>query len=123
MKKLITALLTSIFLITSFSIYSANLDIPIPRSMPGDKGKYFLLNKQWTGNIVTIVNKRIGVSEVGFTKTEINCTTMMVRDLGYSENTLDTINGKASNGYPSKWYKLVAGSSKSDIAIFACKKP
>ena len=123
MKKLLTVLLSTIFLITPFSIYSANLDIPIPRSMPGDKGKYFLLNKQWQGNIVTIVNKRIGVSEVGFTKTEVNCTTMMVRDLGYSEITQDAINGKPSNGYPSKWYKLVAGSSKSDIALFACKKP
>jgi hypothetical protein len=48
---------------------------------------------------------------------------MMVRDLGYSEITQDAINGKPSNGYPSKWYKLIAGSSKSDIALFACKKP
>lgn len=104
--------------IAPLAAYSANAETPIPRSMAGDKGKYYLLEKQRKGNTVTVIHKRVGVSEVGYTKTEVNCSTMMVRDLGYSEESPTSIRGN-----PSKWFDLVAGSSKSDVAIFACKKP
>ena len=33
----------------------------IPRSTEGDKGKYYLLDKKQSGDIVTTLHKRIGV--------------------------------------------------------------
>ena len=49
----------------------AQAETPIPRSMPGDKGKYFLLEKKKTGSIVRALHKRIGVDSVGYTLTEL----------------------------------------------------
>lgn len=88
----------------------------IPRSMPGDKGKYYLLESKRTGNIVQAFNKRVGVDTVDITKTETNCKTRQMRELGHGEGTTENI--KES---PSKWFDLVPGSSKSDLAHFVCK--
>ena len=34
------------------------------------------------GDIVTALHKRVGVSYIGYTKTETNCKTMKMRELG-----------------------------------------
>lgn len=90
-------------------------ELPIPRSMAGDKGRYFLLEKKKTGFIVRAVNKRVGVDTVGYTITETNCKTMLMREIGYSEVSVAAIARK-----PTKWFELVPGSSKSDLANFVC---
>lgn len=59
---------------------AAQQETPIPRSM-ADKGKYFLLEKKKTGNIVRALHKRVGVDSIGYTRTETNCTTMKMREL------------------------------------------
>ncbi len=92
-------------------------EVPIPRSMAGDKGKYFLLEAIPDGAIVKTLHKRVGPSGTGFTRTEVNCKTMRMRDMGYSEDSV-----AAMKITPGKWYELVAGSSKSDLANFVCKK-
>lgn len=94
----------------------ATTETPIPRSVSGDKGKYFLLEKKKTGQIIQALHKRIGVDSVGYSLTEINCKTMKVRDLGYSEESSTAIKQR-----PTKWFDLVPGSSKSDLANFVCR--
>lgn len=89
----------------------------IPRSVVGDKGRYFLLDSKRSGNIVTATHKRVGVYDIYYTKTETNCSTMKMREIGGSD-----ISAKSINNSPTKWFDLVKGSSKSDLAIFVCKK-
>lgn len=101
--------------VTSVSIATQS-EIPIPRSVAGDKGKYFLLEKKKDGNIVRALHKRVGVASVGYTLTETNCATMQMRELGYSEQSPSAIEEK-----PTKWFDLVSGSSKSDLANFICR--
>ena len=107
------ALAVSFF--ASISVAAA-AEISIPRSVPGDKGKYFLLDKKKTGNIIRAIHKRVGVDSIGYTLTETNCSTMLMRELGYSEESPSAIKEK-----PTKWFELVPGSSKSDLANFVCK--
>nr|AAK56382.1 hypothetical protein [bacterium] len=90
-------------------------EIPIPRSMPGDKGKYFLIEKVKEGNIVRALHKRIGIDSIGYTITETNCSTMEMRELGYSEKSPEEIKQN-----PTDWFELIPGSSKSDLAYFVC---
>ncbi|MEQ1600504.1 MAG: hypothetical protein ABL885_01915 [Methylophilaceae bacterium] len=91
-------------------------EIPIPRTMAGDKGRYFLLEKKKQGTTIITLHKRIGVDSVGYSKSEINCKSKQIRELGYSEDS-----AKAIKENSSKWFDLVAGSSKSDLAKFVCK--
>lgn len=95
---------------------AAEAETPIPRSMPGDKGKYYLIEARKTGDVVLAVHKRAGIDSVGFTKTETNCKTRQMRELGYGEGSPASIKGPAT-----KWFDLVPGSSKSDVAGFVCK--
>lgn len=90
------------------------MDRLIPRSMP-DKGQYYLLTAVREGDIVRALHRRVGPSGVGFTRTETNCRNMMMREIGYSEEGPEKIKSE-----PSKWFELVAGSSKSDLAAFVC---
>ena len=99
------------------SAIAAYSETPIPRSMSGDKGQYFLLNKKKNGNIVQTLHKRVGVDSIGYTKAEINCKTMQIRELGYSE-----VSPSAIKNNPTNWFEIVAGSSKSDLANFVCSK-
>src|SRR5688572_4579188 len=91
----------------------AQSDVSIPRSMAGDKGKYFLIEAKRNGDVVNALHKRVGPDSVGYTRTETNCKTMQMREIGYSEESASKIEPK-----PSKWFDLVPGSSKSDLAHF-----
>ncbi|SFU42972.1 hypothetical protein SAMN05216417_103131 [Nitrosospira multiformis] len=103
---------TSIF---TFLPKDAQSETLIPRSMPGDKGKYYLLESMRTGNIVRSLHKRVGIDTVDFTRTETNCKNRQMRVLGSGEGEQDI---KES---PTPWFDLVPGSSKSDLANFVCK--
>lgn len=117
MNNTIPVVVVSYLLLLSFVDIAATAEIPIPRSVPGDKGQYFLLDMQKNGDIVAALHKRVGVDSVGYTKTETNCATMQMRELGYSEESPAAIKEN-----PTKWFDLVPGSSKSDLANFVCKK-
>lgn len=83
--------------------------------MPGDKGKYYLMEMSRGGDVVRALHKRVGVDSTGYTRTETNCRTRRMRELGYSET------GPAdAKGEPTKWFDLVPGSSKSDLAAYVC---
>ena len=90
--------------------------ILIPRSVGGDKGQYYLLDKKKSGAIVETLHKRIGIDSVGYTRMKINCETAQVQEVGYSETSVDDI---VPN--PTDWYDLVANSSKYDLYTFVCK--
>jgi hypothetical protein len=98
------------------SVAWAQKETFIPRSTPGDKGKYYLLEAKKNGDIVVALHKRVGVDSIGFTRTETNCKTHQMRELGYGENSPANIKLK-----PTKWFELAPGSSKSDLAHFVCK--
>jgi len=98
------------------SLAVAQAETLIPRSTSGDKGRYYLLEMDKKGDIVTTIHKRVGVSYTGYTKTEINCKTKNIRVLGYSEESPSAIKTK-----PTEWFSLVPGSSKSDLVNFVCK--
>lgn len=97
--------------------HAADLNLPIPRSVAGDKGKYILIEAKRTGNVVASLHKRVGVNETGYSRVEANCSTKQYRDMGYSEDDPGTI--KAN---PGKWTDLVEGSSKSDLVKFVCQR-
>lgn len=88
----------------------------IPRSTAGDSGKYYLLKKTRHGEIVRATHKRVGIDSVVYTITETDCENSLMREIGYSE-----ISEAAIRESPTKWFELVPGSSKSDLAAFVCK--
>lgn len=110
--------LTVFTLISFFAASSAHSqsETLIPRSMSGDKGRYYLLESKRTGDVVRAVSKRVGVDSIVFTRTETNCKTGRMRELGLSYDAVQNIKGSATG-----WFELVSGSSKSDLAHFICK--
>jgi hypothetical protein len=101
---------------TSTFHLEAVMETPIPRSAPGDRGGYFLLNSEKKGNIIKALHKRVGLDSIVFTLTETNCVTMNMRELGVSSVSPSKIQYS-----PTKWFELVPGSSKSDLAAFLCE--
>lgn len=92
-------------------------EILIPRSLPGDQGKYYLLESKREGEIIKTLHKRIGVDATGYTRAEINCQSQKIREMGYSEVSPSAIQERATD-----WYDLVEGSSKSDLVKFVCSQ-
>jgi hypothetical protein len=90
-------------------------ELLIPRSNPEDTGKYYLLEKTRTGDIVRALSKRVGSDGAGFSLTETNCTNMQMRVLGYSDKS-----ARAIRKHPTEWFDTVPGSSKNDLAKFVC---
>ena len=101
----------------SDSYVAAPGETEMQRSMPGDKGRYFLLSMVRTNDVVRSLHKRVGVDSVVFSLVESNCATRRYRDIGYSEVGPDTIAER-----PSKWTELFEGSSKSDLWHFVCAR-
>jgi hypothetical protein len=97
------------------SISNAQKETLIPRSMPGDKGRYYLMESKKTGNVIQALHKRVGVDSIVFVRTETNCKTRRMRELGVSESSPENIKQNATD-----WFELVPGSSKSDIARLIC---
>lgn len=114
--KLLLLITTSALAISYTNTLAAQVETQIPRSVAGDKGKYYLLQIKKDGKIIRAVHKRVGPDSVGYTKTETNCSTMQMREIGYSEISVNTIKDN-----PTKWFDLVPGSSKNDLANFVCK--
>ena len=96
-------------------VHATDLNVSIPRSVAGDKGKYILMEVKRNGNVVSSLHKRVGINETGYSRVESNCSTKQYRDMGYSEDSPSAI--KPS---PGKWTDLVEGSSKSDLVRFVC---
>ncbi len=89
----------------------------IPSSREGDKGKYYLLETSNDGNIIKATSKRVGISGDSYSKVEIDCSSMLMREMGTS---FDSLSNMRMN--PTKWFELVEGSSKSDLANFLCQQ-
>lgn len=111
MKKLLIT--CALLMLTSYAV----ADTLIPRSVSGDKGKYYLIKKQKTGNIISTLHKRVGVDSIGYTSAKVNCKTRQIQELGYSE-----VSAQAIKPDPTGWYDLVEGSSKYDLYKFVCRK-
>lgn len=83
-----------------------------------DRGRYFLVYIEKYGNNYITIHSRIGVDTTGYTKSEINCRTMMYRELGYTERHIEHF--QYSEDEDGKWIDLVSGSSKSDLVHYVC---
>ncbi len=113
MKTVLMSVVVGLVVMTQSS-YAA--EVRIPRSVQGDKGKYYLLERSTKGGIITAVARRDGVDSVVFTRTETNCKAGKMRVLGDSETSIREINNNST-----KWFDLVPGSSKSDLFNYLCK--
>lgn len=111
MRKIVLSLL--LLIAPAFAM----AEVLIPRSVSGDKGKYYLIASSKKGDVVSALHKRVGVYSVDYTRTETNCKTMLMREIGTGEGSASAIRVD-----PTKWFDLVPGSSKSDLANFVCKK-
>ncbi|GAA5018040.1 hypothetical protein GCM10023206_31270 [Acinetobacter puyangensis] len=110
MQKLLIAISCIILSSLAFA------DQQIPRSVSGDKGKYYLIKQTKSGDIVSTLHKRVGVDSIGYTSLQINCKTGQMKEIGYSE-----VSPQAIKPNPTKWFDLVRGSSKYDLYKFVCK--
>ena len=99
------------------ALTQSEAEVFIPRSVAGDQGKYYLISSKKEGGVITALHKRVGLDAIGYTKTEINCTNMTYRVMGYSE-----ISANAIQAHLGDWSDLVQGSSKSDLVNFVCKQ-
>ena len=92
---------------------SAHGETPIPRSAPGDKGRYVLIESLRDGGRVKTLHKRIAPDGVfGFTRAEIDSATRTMREIGSGEGAPDSLRIT-----PTQWFALVPGSSKSALAL------
>lgn len=105
--------------LTIFSLQAkAASEQKIERSS-ADKGKYFLLKKNSSGeNAFKVITKRIGVDSIGYTSMLINCKTKKIKVLGYSEESYESIKENTKEN----WFDIVPGSSKYDTVNFVCDK-
>jgi len=67
------------------------------------------------GEVREALHKRVGVDSIVFVRTEANCKTRKMRELGAGEDSPENIKKSATD-----WFDLVPGSSKSDLARFIC---
>lgn len=82
----------------------------IKRSM-ADKGEYYLISATMQADLIRSLVKRVGVYSTGYTMTDFDVSTGLMRELGYSETSDEAI--RPENGV---WFELEDGSSKSDLA-------
>lgn len=94
-------------------------EIEIPRSTPGDRGRYYLLEAVRDGDVVHTLYKRVGPSVTGYTRFDVDCTTRQHRDLGYSEESPEAIRPYE---HPPDWSDFIEGSSKGDVVKFVCAR-
>jgi hypothetical protein len=106
-----------ISILATLSVAAVAAEVPIPRSVEGDKGSYFLLERKKVGGIVHTLHKRTGPSGTNYTKTEINCSSRQMRVVGEADEDLKNMTKSTT-----KWFDLVEGSSKSDLFHFVCSK-
>ena len=91
----------------------------------GDKGAYYVLQKQYSGPLVQALTSRIGKNnaDTAFTKLRINCDTKEYFVLetsvenGARDSPTDPLNDISTK---SKWVSLVKGSSKYDLVMYLC---
>jgi hypothetical protein len=86
----------------------------IPRSFP-DGGRYYLVDMKREGERIEALHKRVSATSVDWSRVEINCSTNLMRSLGESDVGPASINPR-----PTNWFRLVPGSSKSDLFNFVC---
>ncbi len=93
----------------------------------GDKGTYYIVESEpLDDGTIRVLSSRVGKggTYTDFTELKVNCKTKQYFELAGSSEDGDkkkpTKPLKEWSG--SKWVSLVAGSSKSDLVSFVCKK-
>ena len=109
------ALPTLLALLSACSIAGAAINIP--RSNKADAATYQLLETRRDGDNVVALYKRSRGGQVLLRHAEVDCKTGRMRDLGEGEASLARIKTP-----PTAWFDPVAGSARSDVARFVCKK-
>ncbi|MFY4805854.1 hypothetical protein ACOTVJ_05595 [Aliarcobacter butzleri] len=83
----------------------------------GDKGKYYLVSVEKTGNTFSVSHKRVGIYDTVYSKTEINCKKRQIKGLAESYTGFE----KMTYYKDSNWSDIVDGSSTSYLVGYICK--
>ena len=97
--------------------YPQFVNIPNSRSAPNEK--HYLLEMSKKGDVVYALNKVVYLKsdfEDEYSRTETNCKTMQMREIGTGSGSANNIKNA-----PTDWFELSNGSTKSDLANFVCK--
>ncbi len=92
-------------------------ELPVPASKSRDKGKYFLIEVVRDGDVVSATYKRVGKGFNTYTKTETNCASMQMREMGFSDESAEAIIPA-----PTRWFEPESGTIKRDVAKFVCEQ-
>ena len=71
----------------------------IPKSTSSDKGTFYLIESKRGGKMVAAIYKYAGEYDTYFTKVEINCLTLKMREMGSSYISVEDI-----GIHPSQWF-------------------
>ena len=88
----------------------------IPQSTPNDKGKFYLVESKRSGKMIAAIYKYVGEYDIYYTKVEINCLTLKMREIGSSYISVEDIEIR-----PSQWFDSALDSNKKDLANFVCR--
>ena len=114
-----------LLVVTSSVVFSNEL---YRKASAGDKGTYYIIESEpLSDGTIRVLSSRIGKGNAytDFTELKVNCSTKQFFELaGSYEDGAQTAPSKPLKDLSgSKWTPLVAGSSKSDLVLFVCKKP
>ena len=111
-------LLPFIFFFTCTNLFSAPLssDIEVPRSVYKDRYKYYIEERAHQGMLHFVTLKRISADSMLFVKTEIDCTSRIIREMGHSVSSTKKINTSP----PPQWYKPKIISIEADLINYVC---
>lgn len=88
----------------------------IPQSTSSDKGTFYLIESKHSGKMVAAIYKYAGEYDTYFTKVEINCLTLKMREMGSSYISVEDI-----EIHPSQWFDSALDSNKKDLVHFVCR--
>jgi hypothetical protein len=75
-----------------------NREVLIPRSMSGDRGRYFLISAVESSGVFNTLHMRVSVDSVGWTRTEIDCRKVLIRETSDTARKAPTRSGIIQRG-------------------------
>ena len=96
----------------------SNIEIKIPRTTD-DNADYYLVEIEFVDGFFETTHKRVSSKSIGFSRTRIDCSKMLYKDLAYGEDKIENMKYYIED---MNWTILIGGSSKSDLVHFVREK-
>lgn len=118
-RNLFALLVLSVFSHAALAVEAATSDegTLIPRSM-SESANYYLISVEQDGTYKITTHLRASSMSRGYSMTRIDCASRRYQDLGYGDDSRDSIKMYETG---VQWTELVRGSSKSDLVNFVCR--